>query len=531
MKNLVILILTFLFVLSSVNRVCSQDSVYVLATLLGEKTGDQLELVSKAGDVNGDGFDDVFVCSIYGHYAKLYLGGSPFDTTADLRFSASNIAGAGDVNNDGFDDILVKTYVEGTIFPKGRILLYLGESPMDTIPDFEFTEPWIQDELGSSMAGVGDVNGDNYNDFLIGSAYNWSDGMGRAYLFLGSENINNIPFVRFLGDTVGNFFGGAVCGIGDINNDQFSDIIIGAPSYDFPSDDSGRVMLNFGSNQMDSIPDRIFRENDFCFGSELHNAGDINQDDMSEFIITSDGYAYIYSGLDTCIAINIRKWGYKENSGNPRVGTGGDINNDGHNDLILGNPNYTNELNEMVGIAHVFLGGKILDTFPDLTLTGGTHWGEFSKNMSIIGDINNDGYEEFAIAERGFPNYENPLGKITIYSLNKLNEIDKYKDLYPQNGFRLYQNYPNPFNLETKIRYSVPSKCLVFIEIYNSNGQKIRTLINAEQSQGEHELIWNGSNDEAQLVSSGIYFVKMTTSIPRFKTQNNYEIKKIIMLK
>jgi flagellar hook assembly protein FlgD len=64
-----------------------------------------------------------------------------------------------------------------------------------------------------------------------------------------------------------------------------------------------------------------------------------------------------------------------------------------------------------------------------------------------------------------------------------------------------------------------------------SNGQKIRTLINAEQSQGEHELIWNGSNDEAQLVSSGIYFVKMTTSIPRFKTQNNYEIKKIIMLK
>jgi len=495
---------------------------------MGGKSGDQLELVSKVGDVNGDGFDDVFVCSVYGHYAKLYLGGSPFDTTADLKFSASNIAGAGDVNNDGFDDLLVKTYIEVTIYPKGSILLYLGGSTVDTIPDFEFTEPWIQDALGSAMAGVGDVNGDNYNDFLIGSSYNWDDGVGRAYLFLGGENISNIPFVIFKSDRPENFFGDAVCGIGDLNNDGFNDIIIGAPSYDYPSDDSGKVMLYFGGDQMDSIPDSSFRENDICFGKEIHFAGDINQDSINEFIISSERYAYVYSGIDTFVAINIEKWGF---GGYSSVGTGGDINNDGYDDIILGNTNYTNESNAMVGIAHVFLGGTSIDTISDFTLTGSTHWGEYSKNMSIIGDINNDGFDEFAIAERGYPNYEYPLGKITIYCCNKLSGIDNYKVFFRDKGFNLYQNYPNPFNMETKIEYYLHLQCLVSIEIYNSNVQKIKTLIHAEQSQGKHELIWDGKDDHLQLVSSGVYFVKMATKFYGYRPLNNYDVKKIVLLK
>jgi hypothetical protein len=399
---------------------------------------------------------------------------------------------------------------------------------MDTIPDFEFTEPWIQDELGSSMAGVGDVSGDNYNDFLIGSTYNWSDGMGRAYLFLGGENISNIPFVKFQGDTNRNFFGNAVCGIGDLNNDEFNDIIISATSPDNPEQDSGSVMLYLGSNQMDSTTDFRFKGNDISFGLELHNAGDINQCGKNEFIISSSSKAYIYFGIDTCVAIDINKWGF---GGYSSVGTGGDINNDGFNDIILGNTNYVNKSDEMVGIANVFLGGTYLDTFPDFTLIGGTHWGEFSRNMSIIGDINNDGYDEFAIAERGYPDYESPLGKITIYCCNKLSGIDNNNVFFRNKGFELYQNYPNPFNMETRIKYYLSSHCLVTIEIYNSNAQKIKTLINTEQSQGEYELIWNGRNDEAQSVSSGVYFARMTTSIQGFKSHNSFEYKKIVMLK
>jgi hypothetical protein len=517
-----------LFIILSISNAFSQDSIYVVATITGEKPGDELELVVKVGDVNGDGFDDVFVCSGYGHYTKLYFGGALFDTTADLKFGAENIAGAGDVNSDGFDDILVKTYVDGTIFSKGRILLYLGGSPVDTIPDFEFTEPWIQDALGAAMAGVGDVNGDSYNDFLIGSPYNWSDGTGRAYLFLGGEIISNVPCVTFKSDKNEDFFGDAVCGIGDLNNDEFNDIIIGAPSQNNPEEDSGRVMLYYGSDQMDSLPDKIFQGDDIYFGTELYNAGDINQSGKNSFIISSLSNAYLYLSIDTFITLNITKWGY---GGDVQAGTGGDINDDEYNDFILGNDNYTNEFNEMVGISHVFFGGVYWDTFPDLTIIGSTHWGQFSKSMSIIGDINNDGYDEFAIAEPRYPDYENPLGKITIYTLNKISAINNRNFFNQYDGSRLHQNYPNPFNLETKIRYSVNSKCRVSIKIYNSNAQKIKTLVNAEQSAGDYEIVWNGRNDGAQLVSSGIYFVQMITSIRRLESQKSYEITKMVLIK
>jgi flagellar hook assembly protein FlgD len=73
----------------------------------------------------------------------------------------------------------------------------------------------------------------------------------------------------------------------------------------------------------------------------------------------------------------------------------------------------------------------------------------------------------------------------------------------------LKQNYPNPFNPETTIDYRIPQNGKVKIVIYNSLGQKIRTLLSGEQMAGSHLVVWDGTNDMGQKVGSGIYFYSL----------------------
>ena len=76
---------------------------------------------------------------------------------------------------------------------------------------------------------------------------------------------------------------------------------------------------------------------------------------------------------------------------------------------------------------------------------------------------------------------------------------------------RLHQNYPNPFNPETTISYSLNNPANVTLEIYNMKGQKVRTLINAYQQAGNHNLVWDAKDSNDQEVSSGVYFYKLVS--------------------
>ncbi len=82
-------------------------------------------------------------------------------------------------------------------------------------------------------------------------------------------------------------------------------------------------------------------------------------------------------------------------------------------------------------------------------------------------------------------------------------------DLIP-NEYSLHQNYPNPFNPSTTIKYYLRKVNTVTIEIFNNNGQKVKTLVNETQSAGEYSIIWHGTNDNGQKVASGIYMYRMT---------------------
>lgn len=78
-------------------------------------------------------------------------------------------------------------------------------------------------------------------------------------------------------------------------------------------------------------------------------------------------------------------------------------------------------------------------------------------------------------------------------------------------AYALSQNYPNPFNPETRISYALPKNTHVTIEIYNTLGQKVRTLVDADKAAGNYEILWDGHNDRGQVVGTGLYFYQLRT--------------------
>jgi hypothetical protein len=76
--------------------------------------------------------------------------------------------------------------------------------------------------------------------------------------------------------------------------------------------------------------------------------------------------------------------------------------------------------------------------------------------------------------------------------------------------YALYPNYPNPFNPSTTVRYDLPEQAKVQITVYNMLGQVVRTLVDRQESPGQHETIWDGRDDSGRPVSSGLYLYRMT---------------------
>ena len=125
---------------------------------------------------------------------------------------------------------------------------------------------------------------------------------------------------------------------------------------------------------------------------------------------------------------------------------------------------------------------------------------DFENIWEISPEINN-----------GYPYFRNQI----------VNGVD---NTIPNIGHVLFQNYPNPFNPETIIKFSLDSESLVIINIYNIRGQKVKSLVNDTKTSGNHQVIWNGSDESGLSVSSGIYFYRM---------QANYftTTKKMLLLK
>ena len=194
--------------------------------------------VSHAGDVNGDGYDDVIVgASGYSNgqtnegRAYVFFGSpsglsaSPdwvFESNEEYKFFGSSVNSAGDVNHDGYDDILAGAGGN----PQAFLFLGSDEGP-STAPDWTYS-----DEICTlwSLDTAGDVNGDGYDDILLGDAVPMKQFIdGYAYVFYGSSGLPSAsPDWTVSGE---GWFAYSVSQAGDVNQDGYGDVIVGAPYY------------------------------------------------------------------------------------------------------------------------------------------------------------------------------------------------------------------------------------------------------------------------------------------------------------
>jgi len=91
-------------------------------------------------------------------------------------------------------------------------------------------------------------------------------------------------------------------------------------------------------------------------------------------------------------------------------------------------------------------------------------------------------------------------------------------------SYSILSNYPNPFNPSTTIRYTVPMRCLVSLAIYDALGKEVKLLANGEKDAGEYSVVWDGTNNASQRVTSGVYFARLTTA-------RDFRVVKMLLLK
>lgn len=210
------------------------------------------EAVRFAGDVNGDGYDDLLACD-RGNGFYLYHG-SPTGLETQPSWSRAQDSGcffrllgdAGDVNGDGFGDVFIGTRELLQDSPGHRygVQIFLGsaqgleEEPIQVL--------FGEEDFRSGMAPLGDVNGDGFDDFALGA--HEAAGGGRVWVHLGSE-VGLQPSPAWTHEPVpdAGWMGFSVAAAGDVNGDGLLDLLVGDPgALDFV----GRAVLYLGAQTL-----------------------------------------------------------------------------------------------------------------------------------------------------------------------------------------------------------------------------------------------------------------------------------------
>ncbi|HSQ59354.1 MAG TPA: PKD domain-containing protein [Acidobacteriota bacterium] len=419
---------------------------------IGEAGGDQFgKSVAGVGDVNGDGLNDLLVTAwasngIAGDAGRayLFLGGTPMDDQPDLLLNGeafrdnfgTTCAGAGDFNGDGYGDFIVGAWLNdagGT--DAGRAYLYFGGPNMDAIPDRLFTGAAPYDNFGVSVSGAGDVNGDGYDDVIVGAHTNDSGGSsaGRAYVYFGGPAADQTADVVLTGAAAEDRFGFDVGAIGDVNGDGFDDVAVGAHGNDAGGPNAGRVYVYFGGVLPDPGPDWILTGETAGdqFGHGVAPAGNVNADGFADLLVganfnASGGYragrAYIYHGGSAPDATPDAVF-TSDAAGaefGSEVASLGDLNGDGYGDVLVGAWRHPAGGLD-AGRAFVYFGGAVTDPTPDLILTGERPGDLLGQTVAGLGDVTGDGAAELAVGAYYYDTAFGEEGRAYVVGLESVN--------------------------------------------------------------------------------------------------------------
>jgi hypothetical protein len=171
--------------------------------LIGQPTSFFGTTVTLIGDYDGDGYSDIAVGAPTARKVFIYFGGPTYDVLPDVVHTGvslapfgSSLAGAGDINGDGLEDLIVGASTSNQA-AMDTVSIFFGGSPSGSVPNLRLTSLIPGGQFGCSVAFVGDVNGDGYSDFLIGARSESST--GKAYLYFGGASPDDVADVVFSG--------------------------------------------------------------------------------------------------------------------------------------------------------------------------------------------------------------------------------------------------------------------------------------------------------------------------------------------
>jgi FG-GAP repeat protein len=311
----------------------------------GDVDGDRIsDIVVGAPRTDPNGITDAGSVYVYsGATAQLLYR---WDGNAMYDNFGVSVSGAGDVNQDGYADVITGAlYADpGGVDAAGIAYVYSGA---DGTLLYSWTGSSTTAYFGGAVSGAGDVNGDGYHDVIVG-AYGTDPGSipyaGAAYVYSG---LDGSLLYQWSGSAKEIFFGASVSTAGDLNGDGLADVIVGAPrAHPQGRGYAGSVFVYSGADGT-----RLYRlngvESGSQFGTVVSEAGDINQDGYNDILIGAPftrigslqaaGSAFIYSGFDGQM---LHRWDGKAKDGffGSAVACAGDLKPDGSTDIIVGVP-------------------------------------------------------------------------------------------------------------------------------------------------------------------------------------------------